>query len=146
MKFTLRPARESDLSKIKDLIHLVGINPMSLDWKRFIVAVDQNDQMVGCGQLKPHGKEILELASIAVFPQYQKNGIARRMIERLLQIDHRPLFLTCQSSLETFYNKFGFISISREEMPRYYQRLSKIAEAVLKFANRNSRLLVMKLQ
>ena len=38
--FTLRPATEDDFPLIKDLIHRVGINPMSLDWHRFVIAVD----------------------------------------------------------------------------------------------------------
>ena len=65
--FSLRPARETESAQIKALNHLVGINPMDLDWKRFVVAVNDRDEMIGCGQLKPHGKDILELASLAVY-------------------------------------------------------------------------------
>jgi N-acetylglutamate synthase-like GNAT family acetyltransferase len=64
--YTLRSARDSESGQIKDLIRLVGINPMDLNWKRFVVAVNDKDEMIGCGQIKPHGTEILELASIAV--------------------------------------------------------------------------------
>ena len=53
---TVRTARETEAAQIRDLIHLVSINPMGLDWKRFVVAVDDRDEMVGCGQLKPTGK------------------------------------------------------------------------------------------
>ncbi|MCI0550761.1 MAG: GNAT family N-acetyltransferase, partial [Anaerolineae bacterium] len=100
---TLRPAHESDSRQIKDLIHLVGINPMDLDWKRFIVAVDADDRIIGTGQIKPHGKEILELASIAVQPEFQGQGIARAIIERLLKDSLRPLYLTCLSTMEPLY-------------------------------------------
>ncbi len=79
--YTLRPARESESAVIKDLIHLTGINPMGLDWKRFIVAVNAQDQVLGIGQLKPHGTEILELASIAVYPEHQGKGVASAIIE-----------------------------------------------------------------
>ncbi len=68
---------------IKDLIHRVGINPMDLDWHRFVIAVDGSGKMLGCGQLKPHGKDVIELASIAVEPPYQHQGIARVIIEHL---------------------------------------------------------------
>ena len=88
--YTLRPARESESRQIKDLIYLVGINPMGLDWKRFIVAVNDRDEMIACGQLKPHGEEILELASIAVYPEYQGKGTARAVIEHLLKGSPRP--------------------------------------------------------
>ena len=41
----IRPARETEAAQIRDLIHLVGINPIGLDWKRFVVAV--NDRGAG---------------------------------------------------------------------------------------------------
>ena len=144
--FTLRPARETESAQIRDLIHLVGINPMSLDWKRFIIAVNDRDEMIGCGQLKPHGKDILELASLAVFPEHQGKGIARAIVEYLLKDGQRPLYLMCESSLGPFYEKFGFRGISYEEMPRYFQRISNLAGLVTTLAHREESLLVMKLQ
>ena len=144
----IRPARESESRVIKDLIHLVGINPMDLDWKRFVVAVNDRDEMIGCGQLKPHGREILELASIAVKPEHQKKGIGRMIVEHLLKASPRPLYLTCRSRLEPFYEKFGFRAISYDEMPRYYQRISKLVVmigAVARFGEGDG-LSVMKLK
>jgi len=144
--FSLRPAREAEAAQIKDLIHFVGINPMDLDWKRFIVAVNDQDEMIGCGQLKPHGKDILELASLAVYPEHQEKGVGRALIEYLLNDSPRPLYLMCESSLGPFYERFGFLGISYEEMPRYFQRISKLAGLVTALARRDERLLVMKLQ
>jgi N-acetylglutamate synthase-like GNAT family acetyltransferase len=143
---TIRPARETEAPKIKELIHLVGINPMGLDWKRFVVAVDERDEMIGCGQLKPHGSEILELASIAVYPEQRGKGVARAIIEDLLQDSPRPLYLMCQSSLGALYEKFGFQPVAYEQMPRYFQRMSKLAGLVTALARREERLLIMKLQ
>jgi N-acetylglutamate synthase-like GNAT family acetyltransferase len=144
--YTLRPARELEFRVIKDLIHLTGINPMGLDWKRFIVAVNDKDQVLGIGQIKPHGEVVLELASIAVYPEYRGQGIAGAIIEHLLKDSPRPLYLTCISSLGPLYEKFGFREISRDEMPRYFQRISKLANVLFAFANRDDHLLVMKLQ
>jgi N-acetylglutamate synthase-like GNAT family acetyltransferase len=143
---TLRPARESESRQIKELIHLVGISPMDLDWRRFIVAANDRDEMIGCGQIKPHGTEILEMASIAVYPEYRGQGIARAIIEHLLKDSPRPLYLTCISTLEPLYQKFGFRTVSYDEMPRYFQRISRLANMFFKFASPNERLLVMKLQ
>jgi len=142
----IRPARETESGQIRDLIHEVGINPMGLDWRRFVVAVNNRDEMIGCGQLKPHGPEVMELASIAVHPEHQGKGAARAIIEHLLRDSPRPLYLMCQSSLGPFYEKFGFQGISYEEMPRYFQRMSKLAGLVTTLARRQERLLVMKLK
>ena len=146
--YTLRPARETDSPSIKQLIYAGEINPMGLDWKRFVVAVSPNGKVVGCGQLKPHGKETLELASIVVSSGYRNQGIARAIIEHLLADSPRPLYLMCRSRLEPLYEKFGFRSISYEEMPRYFQRISKLAGWVETVARsgEGDGLSVMKLQ
>ena len=121
---------------------------MGLDWKRFVVATDQEGEVIGCGQLKPHGKEIFELASIATRPEYRNQGVARAIIERLLADSPRPLYLMCRSRLEPLYEKFGFHAISYAEMPRYFQRISKLAGWVEMVARsgEGEGLSVMKLQ
>jgi N-acetylglutamate synthase-like GNAT family acetyltransferase len=144
--FSLRPARETDDTAIKELIHSAGINPLGIDWRRFLVAVDNRDQVVGTGQIKPHGKDVLELASIAVVPEYQGQGLARAIIEHLLKDSPRPLYLTCISSLGPLYEKFGFKAVDYADMPRYFQRISKLAGLVFLLANQGEHLLVMKLQ
>lgn len=144
--FTLRPARESESRQIRDLIHLVGINPTGLDWRRFIVAVNERDEMIGCGQLKPHGADILELASLAVYPEHRGKGVARAIVEYLLANSPRPLYLMCASPLGAFYEKFGFRRIPYEEMPHYFQRIVRLAGLLTSLARRQERLLVMKLQ
>jgi N-acetylglutamate synthase-like GNAT family acetyltransferase len=143
---TIRPARETEAAPIRELIHRVGINPMGLDWKRFVVAVDDHDEMLGCGQLKPHGSDVLELASIAVFPEQQGKGVARLIIEHLLKDSPRPLYLMCESGIGPMYEKFGFRPVTYEDMPRYFQRISKLAGLVTTLARREERLLIMKLQ
>lgn len=146
--FRLRPALETDRAAIRELVYSSEINPMGLDWKRFVVAVNPEGEVIGCGQLKPHGKDILELASIAVKPECRNQGVARAIIEHLLAGSPRPLYLMCRSRLETLYEKFGFRAITYDEMPRYFQRISRLAgwlEAVAKFGEGEG-LSVMKLQ
>jgi amino-acid N-acetyltransferase len=145
-EYSLRPAVEAESAAIQDLIHLVGINPTGLDWRRFLVAVTPEGQIIGCGQLKPHGLDLLELASIAVLPEHRGEGIARAVIERLLEGSPRPLYLTCVSRLESFYERFGFHTVKYDQMPRYFQRLSKLAGLVFTLSRRGETLLVMKLK
>jgi N-acetylglutamate synthase-like GNAT family acetyltransferase len=125
---------------------LSRINPTGLDWKRFIVAVNEQDEMIGCGQVKPHAAGILELASLAVYPAYRGRGVARAIIEYLLQHNPRPLYLMCASSLEPFYEKFGFRRLAYEDMPPYFQRIVRLAGLLTSLARRQEGLLVMKLQ
>jgi len=146
--YTLRPARAADAVAIKSLIHSVGINPMDLDWRHFLVAVDAQDRVIATGQIKSHKGDVLELASIAVVPEHRGEGLARTVIEHLLKDSPRPLYLTCRTRLEPLYEKFGFQPITYEEMPRYYQRISKLAaifKTVTKLEEADG-LSVMKLQ
>ena len=144
--FSLRPALESESTQIKDLIKLVGINPTGLDWKRFLVAVNENGQIIACGQIKPHGAEIRELASIAVLPEYRKQGIARAVIELLLLENPRPLYLMCISYNGPIYEKFGFRAIVDSEAPRYFSRIIKLFDLANLIRKSEDTLLVMKLE
>jgi hypothetical protein len=46
----LRAATASDAGAIRLLIFRVGINPRDLDWRRFLVAVDEAGKLIGCGR------------------------------------------------------------------------------------------------
>ena len=144
--FTVRPALESESTQIKDLIHLVGINPSGLDWRRFDVAVHADGKVIACGQLKPHGKDIVELASIATLPEYRGMGFARAVIEDLLQKNPRPLYLMCIAHNGPMYEKFGFYAIAENGMPKYFRRIKKLFDVADIFRKTSEELLVMKLE
>ncbi len=144
--FELRRAAALDAPGIKKLIAEAHINPTGLDWHRFVVAVDAANDLLGCGQLKPHRGGITELASIAVVPNHRRRGIARAIIEHLLKRGPRPLYLTCRSSLGSFYEKWGFRQLELAEMPAYYRRLVRVMSIVGALFMADERLLVMVLQ
>jgi GNAT superfamily N-acetyltransferase len=81
-----------------------------------------------------------------VYPAYRGRGVARAIIEYLLQHNPRPLYLMCASSLEPFYEKFGFRRLAYEDMPPYFQRIVRLAGLLTSLARRQEGLLVMKLQ
>ena len=143
---TIRHALETEAVQIKTLIHLVGINPTGLDWSRFIVALDGRGEIIGCGEIKPHGKEIRELASIAVHPNHRGKGVARAIIQRLLDESPRPLYLMCVSHNGGLYEKFGFHILEDNQLPRYFNRIKKLFNFVDVFQKTGEELLVMKLE
>ena len=144
-EFTLRAATQAEAGAIRDLIHEVGINPMALDWRRFVAAVDAQGKMIGCGQLKPHG-EVVELASLAVVEEWRGRGVGRALMDHLMEAGPRPLYLMCRSGLGPLYEKFGFRALEIQEMPRYFQRMAKLAELTGWLALSSEHLLVMKLK
>jgi N-acetylglutamate synthase-like GNAT family acetyltransferase len=139
----LRSAHETDFPAIKALIHETRINPMGLDWRRFTVVETPDGQFVGCGQLKPHSDGTLELASIAVVASQRGKGIARAIIQKLMDDAPRPLYLTCRSQLGPFYEKFGFRGISGDELPKYFRRISRLAIVINSLQLVQDKMLVM---
>ncbi len=142
--FTLRPAVEADFPAIRALIRGARINPTGLDWRRFTVAVSGSG-LIGCAQLKPVPGGLTELASLAVEPAFRCQGVARALLEHLLDGSPRPLYLTCRSGLGAFYEKFGFVAVAPGNLPPYYRRLQKLAGLLMDLARRGETLLVMKL-
>ena len=130
--FALRPARETDRTAIHRLIRQVGINPTGLDWQRFTVAVDELDQVVGCGQVKNHRAGVRELASLAVAPAWRGRGMAGAIMRELMHKAGPPLWLMCRSSLVSLYAKFGFDEVGPDEdQPGYFRRMRTLAGAFL---------------
>ncbi len=109
------------------------------------MAVTLEGELAGCGQVKPHGDGSRELASLAVCKQYRDQGVARKLIKRILEKEPRPLFLMCRSRLEELYEKFGFHAVKFDDMSPYFQRIYRLAR-VAKFLGQDSdKLLVMRL-
>lgn len=143
-RFLLRPATADDARTIRQIIALVHINPMGLNWQHFILAVDGAGGIIGCGQVKHHADGSRELASLAVLPAWRGRGVARAILEQLLELHQGRLYLTCRSVLGPMYEKFGFQVIRRDEMPTYFRRLSRLASFFNKLFRRPNQLLVMR--
>lgn len=137
----LRPATQADEKIINRIVRAVGINPMSLDWRRFLVAEDDG-QVVGIGQIKPHGDGSRELASIAVIPERRGQGIASAIIRALLEKERGEIYLLCRNELESFYARFGFRKIGRDEMPPYFRRITRVLDFLARWTGRRG--IVMK--
>jgi N-acetylglutamate synthase-like GNAT family acetyltransferase len=143
--YHLRPATQQDFPAIRSLILQVQINPLNLDWRRFLVAVDEQGVLIGCGQIKRHADGSAELASIAVVAKQRGRGIAREIINHLIagHPTGEPLYLTCRASLRLLYEKFGFCMIESGEMPPYFRRVRRIFFWLLRLKLAHEELLVM---
>jgi len=125
--FHLRPATRKEQAAIRALIRAVRINPLGIHWRRFVLAVDDQDGMVGCGQIKPHADGSRELASIAVVEAWRGRGVAKALITHLMQAAKPPLWLTCRSRLMPFYERFGFRAVEPgQPMPAYFRRILRL--------------------
>jgi amino-acid N-acetyltransferase len=140
---SLRQAGAEDQRAIRRLIYQARINPSGLDWRRFVLAVDDRGRMVGCGQIKPHRDGSQELASIAVVPDWQGGGVASTIIENLMQAGP-PLWLVCRSQLTPFYVRFGFRPvISEEPIPAHFRRVLRLGQWLNRLAPSDGQVQVM---
>lgn len=142
MSYSLRPAIRSDQPQIAALVHEVGINPMNLDWRRFIVAAEDG-RVIGCGQVKPH-RDCRELASIAVCPERQAQGVGSAIVRALLAREPGRLYLTCQRRRQGYYERFGFARVGWGELPGSFRPVYAIGTALTRLFPVDRQLTVMR--
>jgi N-acetylglutamate synthase-like GNAT family acetyltransferase len=141
---TIRPAIEADQPTISRLIAEARINRMSLNWPNFVVAEDGGG-IVGVGQVKAHDDGSRELASIAVIPVRQRQGIGRAIIETLLAREPGAvLYLTCRRELQSYYEPFGFRLLISSEYPRYFKRIVPIVNGAMRLLRFGTQIVVMR--
>ena len=127
---TIRAAKAEDQATIRRIIRAANLNPMSLDWPNFLIAEDAGG-VVGIGQVKTHRDGSRELASIAVVPARQGQGIGSAIVNALLdRHGGGVLHLTCERKNEGYYERFGFRRLPHKEWPRYFARLLPLVNAV----------------
>lgn len=142
--FQIRPAQESEARRIRRMVRAARLNPLSLDWRQFIVARDEKGVVRGCGQVKHHRDGSRELASLVVEPGWRRQGIAGRIIQAIQTNEPPPLWLTCRSGLIPYYQRFGFIEITTpEDMPPYFRRVYRLVGVLLRSARPGDYLAVM---
>ena len=126
----IRPATQADQPTIRRMIREAGINPMSLKWPNFLVA-EEDGLTVGVGQVKRHGDGSPELASLAVVPDRQGQGIGSALVRQLMaRHEGEFLYLTCRSQLQGYYERFGFRRLQRADFPPYFARLIPTINAI----------------
>lgn len=124
----IRPARIGDMRQVGELVNGFARDnlmlPKSYDqlarnFREFVVAVDEEQRVLGCGALRIYSDELAEIISLAVDEAAHGAGIGRRLVQRLVEeareLQLRTVFaLTLQ---ETFFHRLGFGTVPRENFP-----------------------------
>lgn len=140
----ISPAGPQHAEPIRQLIIGADLFQHGLDWRNFRVALTPAGELAGCGQVKTHTDGTRELASIAVQPDWQGRGVGRALIENLLAEHSGELYLMSISVLKPLYEKFGFEEIGREQMPKYFRRITRMAAMLAEFERVGERIMVMR--
>jgi amino-acid N-acetyltransferase len=113
----LRPARAKDTWAIRKLVLAAKLDPTQLRTQQFWV-IECDARVIACGQLRSFpGAQ--ELGSVVVAPAWRGRGLGTCVVKHLIQEATQPLYLECLGSrLAMFYARFGFVSVSWQELPR----------------------------
>jgi N-acetylglutamate synthase-like GNAT family acetyltransferase len=123
----LRGAEAVDQDVITRMVTQARLNPMGLDWRRFILIEAQDGEVIACGQVKPHRDGSRELASLVVEEQWRGMGLGSAILSEFMQDYEPPLYLMCRSTLVSYYTRFGFRELTPEmEQPPYFKRIRRL--------------------
>lgn len=127
------------------MVRRARLNPLGLAWERFTVAVDTEDGVVGCIQLKPHRDGANELASLVVVRSWRGRGVARALIDAVKAQSDGLLWLMCERGLVSFYERFGFQWLQdSSQMRPTFRRIWRLARLLSFITGGNVRLAIMR--
>lgn len=126
------------------MVRRARLNPLGLDWRRFTVAVDLEDTVIGCVQIKPHRDGSRELASLVVAPDWRHQGIGASLVSAVKAQSGETLWLMCRRPLATYYHRFGFDMVGDpSRMPPYFKRIWRFVQLFATFTRDESSLAIM---
>ena len=88
--------------------------------REFVVAVDDENRVVGCAALHVFWKDLAEIRCLAVAEHMQGLGIGRRLVEACQELA-RELEITSVFALTTsagFFERCGYHQIDKSELPQ----------------------------
>lgn len=80
--------------------------------------IESNGLVVGYGLISFH-KNYSMLNSLYIVPAHRHQRLGSFLLKEIIENYHNnnPLYLLCKSNLVGFYQRFGFVSISRKQIP-----------------------------
>ena len=114
----IRKARKSDLLAIQRLLSTYFLDMEGLEPEDFVLA-EIDGKIIGCAALiksESHGKDFLEIHSIAVHPNFRGKGVGTRLIKYLLTTIGDPgCDLYVRTTAPVFFEKLNFTKIENSE-------------------------------
>ena len=119
----VRRARTTDVPGVRRLVDLYAPERRLLskatvtlyeDLQEFFVAVDADDEVVGCGALHVLWADLAEVRTVAVDPRLAGRGVGHLLLERLLE-QARDLGVGrvfCLTFETAFFARHGFVPVA----------------------------------
>lgn len=143
-EYSIREARQEEEGLIRAMVRGAGINPLGLDWRRFLVAESEDGSVIGCVQRKPHAEGAVELASLVVRPDWRGHGVGGALIGAEKRRSGPPLWLMCRRGLVELYRRYGFEEPQEDErLPRYFHLVNLLVRIPSKLLGKEPGLAIM---
>jgi amino-acid N-acetyltransferase len=123
-----RPARVSDMAQVAPLInHFAALGLMlpktpeflNRNFREFVVAVDGDGTVLGCGALRVYTPQLAEVASLAVAESAHGLGVGRKVV-RQLEVEAEKLGIGTLFALtlqDGFFHRLGYRTVQKEMFP-----------------------------
>lgn len=128
-EFTIRPATVKDVSRIYELTSKMANDGLMLVRSKykiitilqsFLVAVDENDDTIGCGAFSLLWDDLGEMIAFAVDTAWQKKGVGNAIGLALTEKARElkvPEIMVLTYQVE-FFKKLGFTVTDKDKFPR----------------------------
>jgi amino-acid N-acetyltransferase len=126
---TIRPARAGDVPGIYEQILVYAdqkqmirrsMSELYESIREYIVAVDDNNRVVGCVALHIFWEDLAEVRGLAVAERFQGMGLGRRLVDACWDLA-RGLEITSVFALTnsvSFFERCGYHRIDKTELPQ----------------------------
>ncbi len=113
----VRLAKKSEIGWINQRYDEVQFVHSNFD-KETLAVAEWNEQKAGLGRLVTIDDNILELGGMYVFEEFRNKGVAREIVNFLLQcaLPSQTIFCIPFEHLTPFYKQFGFDPCANTEM------------------------------
>jgi amino-acid N-acetyltransferase len=126
---TIRPARASDVPGIHQQVQVFADQGLMIrrsmaelyqSIREFLVAVDDQNRVVGCVALHVFWADLAEIRCLAVAEHIQGLGIGRRLVDACWEVarelEIKSIFALTSST--GFFERCGYQQIDRSELPQ----------------------------
>lgn len=145
MPYVIRKARAEEEKAIRTLVLSERMRPIDLNPRNFLVAV-KDDEIIGAIQMRRHADGTRELGSLVVAPAWRRQGIAARLVDRLLTSETQKVFMITARAHGERYSRWGFEPASGRSVPksvRLHYLLGSLGSVVSLLKRRSMRRLVI---
>jgi len=132
---TYSRATSDDTQILMEILRAVRGDTKDMSGEQFVIAKNA-EKIIGCTRIKQL-IDCLELASVAVLPEYRKQGIGLALVKYILETDNRrPIYLLCFAETCNFYLKAGFNIIDLNLLPNSLKQEYDRVALLLKASNK----------